>query len=101
MSKLTIVPLALFQWGIIAWYLLYWDLFPKYSLRRLIPWILLLASAVGVPAVQALIYRRMASTNRVEGWFVPLTIIFESAVSVALALYILSKRRTEVGRNMK
>jgi hypothetical protein len=100
-SKIAVLPLSIVEWVIVGWYVLYWDLFPKYSLRRLIPWFLLLASVVAIPVAQALLYRRLTSTNKVEGWFVPITIFIESAISVGLVLYFLKKRRSQVGAERK
>ena|ERR1700678_2413057 len=94
MPKLAVVPLCLIEWGIVGWYVLYWDMFPKYSPRRLIPWLLLLGCVVAIPVAQALLYRQLAWTSKVEGWFVPVTIFIESTMSAGLMLYLLKKRRS-------
>jgi hypothetical protein len=86
---LFLVPIEL---GIVAWYLLYWDLFPKYSVRRLLPWFIFILGAIGIPLLQTFIYR--SSVTKIDDAFVEITIFVESALPVALTFYLLFKRRS-------
>ena len=88
---LFLVPVEL---GIVAWYFLYWDLFPKCSVRRLLPWLIVILSGIGVPLLQLFIYKSMTSATKVDDPYVALTIFAESALAVALVFYLLSKRRS-------
>ena len=82
-----------FQLGIVAWYFLYWDRFPKYSLRQLLPWLILFLSGIGVPFAQIWIYRRITSLGRIDDPYLGITIFAQSAMAIALAFYLLVKRR--------
>ena len=88
---LFLVPIEL---GIVAWYFRYWDLFPKYSVRRLLPWLIFILSAIGIPLFQIFIYRSITSVTKVEDPYVGITIFLESALAVALMFYLLLKRRS-------
>ena len=50
--RLTIILLVPIELGIVAWYFLYWDLFPKYSIRRLLPWLIFAVTGIGIPLLQ-------------------------------------------------
>ena len=93
-ARLLITPLILVELGIVAWYLLYWDLFPKYFIRKLVPWVLFIFSVIGIPLLQIYIYREITSEKAVNDAFVPLVIFVESMASVALGFYLLLKRRS-------
>jgi hypothetical protein len=86
--------LAPIEAGIVAWYFLYWDLFPKYSVRRLLPWLIfIIITGIGIPLLQISVYRSITSLTKIDDPFVFLVIFFESVTSAALAFYILVKRR--------
>jgi len=100
--RLLITPLIFAELGMVVWYLLYWDLFPKYSIRRLVPWLFFVASFIAIPLLQIFIYRRIASEKKIDDLFVPLVICFESITSVALGFYLLLRRRSQNrGRELK
>ncbi len=88
---LLLVPVEL---GIVAWYFLYWDLFPKYSVRRLLPWLIFVLSGVGVPLLQMFIYKSITSTAKINDPYVGVIIFVESVMAVALLFYLLLSRRT-------
>jgi hypothetical protein len=92
-SRILITPLMLIELGIVGWYFLYWDLFPKYSVRRLLPWAILLLSTIGIPLLQIAAYKDVTSQQVVQDPFVPILISTESAASVALAFCLLLRRR--------
>lgn len=94
LPRILITPLALVELGIVGWYFLYWDLFPKYSIRRLLPWVIFLASAIGIPLLQIAIYKDATSKQVVDDPFVSIVIFAESIASVALAFYLLLRRRS-------
>ncbi len=89
---LFLIPIEL---GIVAWYFLYWDLFPKYSVQRLLPWLIFLLSGVGIPLLQIFMYKSITSTAKVDDLYVGVTIFAESMLAVALAFYLLFKRRVQ------
>ncbi len=95
---LFLVPVEL---GIVAWYFLYWDLFPKYSVRRLLPWLILVLSAVGIPLLQMLIYKSITSTAKINDPYVGIIIFVESVMAVTLLFYLLFKRRTQNRRKLR
>ena len=88
---LFLIPVEL---GIVAWYFFYWDLFPKYSVRRLLPWLILVLSGVGVPLLQIFIYKLITSTAKIDDPYVNVTIFIESVMAAALSFYLLFRRRT-------
>ncbi len=88
---LLLIPVEL---GIVAWYFLYWDLFPKYSARRLLPWVIFVLSAIGIPLLQIFIYRSIMSVAKVEDPYVGVVIFVESMLAVVLVFYLLFKRRS-------
>ena len=91
---LSIAPLALLEFGAVAWYLLYWDRFPKNSIRRLLPWLIFILSLVGIPILQIKIYQRVTSLDIVgDGVFILISL--ESVLAIALIFYLLVRRRTE------
>ena len=90
-SILFFIPVEL---GIVAWYFLYWDLFQKYSVRRLLPWSIFILSAIGIPLLQIFIYRSITSVAKVDDPYVGATIFAESMLAVALIFYLLFKRRS-------
>lgn len=92
----TFIPIALapVELSLVAWYLLYWDLFPKYSLRRIIAWLLFLATLVIVPLLQIELYKRLNSIERADSLFVSGLIILESVLSIALMFFILTHRKS-------
>lgn len=93
MTRLIVLALGLSECMNAAWYFSYWDLFPKYSLRRLIPWLIFVLSGIGVPVAQILLYRGLTLTGRLEGLFVPVVVVAQSAITVAIALCMLKRRR--------
>jgi hypothetical protein len=94
-ARVLITPFVLVELGIVAWYLLYWDLFPKYSIRRLVPWSLLILSAIGIPLLQIYTYRIITMEAAVNDVFVHLVIFSESVASAAFGFYLLLKRRSQ------
>ena len=92
--RLTVLLVAPIEFAVVAWYFLYWDLFPKYSIRRLLPWLIFLLTGVAVPLVQISIYRGMTSVTKVDDPFVGIVIFMESMGAVALAFYLLIRRRS-------
>ena len=94
-ARLAILPLALVELGVTAWYILYWDLFPKYSLRRLLPWLIFVLSGIGIPLLQISIYRLIApAVGRIDDVYLAMTLAGESALAVVLMFYLLHRRRT-------
>jgi hypothetical protein len=91
--RAVILLLAPLQFAIVAWYFLYWDLFPKYSVRRVVPWLLFVLSGIGIPLLQISIYRAITAVARIDDPFVSITIFVESMMSVALVFYLLRSRR--------
>lgn len=89
-------PLTLVELGIVGWYFLYWDQFPKYSIRRLLPWASFLISLIGIPLLQIAIYKDTTSKNAVDDPFIPILIFTESVASIALTLYLLWRRRSQI-----
>jgi len=94
-ARLLITPLILVELGIVAWYFLYWDLFPQYSIKRLVPWLIFIISLVTIPLLQIGIYRAITSVKAIEDIFVFLVIFLESLLSAALIFYLLLKRRSQ------
>jgi len=94
LPRAAILLLAPVPLGVVAWYLLYWDLFPRYSLRRLLSWFMLMLSVIGIPLLQMLIYRSVISVTNIGDGFVEITIFMQSALAVALAFYLLLRRRS-------
>jgi hypothetical protein len=94
LPRVAILFLVPVQLGIVLWYLLYWDLFPTYSVRRLLPWLILLLSGIGIPLLQISIYQGITSRAKIDDPFVGITIFIESALAVALMFYLLFKRRS-------
>jgi hypothetical protein len=94
LARLAILPLALVQLSIVAWYLLYWDLFPKYSARRLLPWLIFVLSGIGIPLLQIYIYRSITSVGRIDDLFVAITIVAQSVLAVGVGFYLLRRRQT-------
>jgi membrane associated rhomboid family serine protease len=94
-ARLMITPLALVELAIVAWYFLYWDLFPKWSLRRLVPWMIFMISVGGIPFLQIGIYKQLASVAVVDDPFVALLIAAEGLLSAALMFYLLLRRRSK------
>jgi hypothetical protein len=93
-ARLAIAPLALVELGVVAWYFLYWDLFPKYSAQRLVPWLIFIMSVIGIPLLQIGIYRKLASAKEVDDVVVLLEIFLESLCSVGLIFVVLLIRRS-------
>lgn len=93
LARVAILFLVPVQLGIVAWYLLYWDLFPKYSVRRLLAWSIFFLSMVSIPLLQILIYRAITSIRKIEDPYVAITISVEGALALALMFYLLLKRR--------
>lgn len=94
-ARISITPFILVELGIVAWYFLYWDLFPKYSIKRLVPWLIFVASLIVIPLLQIGIYRKITSVKAIEDIFVFIVIFFESLFSVALIFYMLLERRSQ------
>lgn len=92
-ARLLITVLMFIEFGIVAWYLLYWDLFSRYSIKRLGAWVIYIISVVAIPLLQIGIYREITSVNQIEDFFVFLVIWFESFVSVVLIFGLLLRRR--------
>jgi hypothetical protein len=93
-ARLAILPLALVELGVVAWYLLYWDLFPKYSVRRLLPWLIFVLSGIGIPLFQISIYRLITSAvGRIDDLYLAMTIAGQSALAVVLGFYLLRRRQ--------
>ena len=93
-ARLAIAPLALVELGVVAWHFLYWDLFPKYSAQRLVPWLIFIMSVIGIPLLQIGIYRKLASAKEVDDVVVLLEIFLESLCSVGLIFVVLLIRRS-------
>jgi hypothetical protein len=94
LAHLAVLLLAPIELGLVAWYLLHWDLFPKYSMQRLLPLFVLILSGIGVPLLQAFAYRVITSVTKINDLFVGATIFFQSMLAVALGFYLLFKRRS-------
>ncbi len=83
------------QWSVALWYLGYWDLFPKYSLKRLIAWLLTVVILPGTVLVQYHVYRSiLAAVCRSDVIFYSVTIV-ENTASISLLFYMLHRRRTK------
>lgn len=93
-ARVAILLLMPVELGIVAWYFLYWDLFPKYSVRRLLPWSIFIMSAIGIPLLQIFVYRAITSVAKVDDPYVGITIFAESILALALMFYLLFKRRS-------
>ena len=91
-----ILPFFLLELGIVAWYFLYWDLFPKKSAKRLIPWFIFLLSLLAIPIIQIGIYRKIYSVEIVDNLTVYLIIVLESLFSTVLIFYLLRRRSKKV-----
>ena len=87
------VALAPLEIAAAAWYILYWDLFPKYSFRRIVAWLLFIATGVVIPLLQIELYKRVNSIERVDDLFIGILIFAESVLSVGLIFFVLLKRR--------
>ena len=94
LPRIAILFLVPVELGIVAWYFLYWDLFPKWSVRRLFAWSIFILTVIGVPLLQIFIYRSITSVANVDGSYVLLIIFSESILAVALVFYLLFKRRS-------
>lgn len=92
-ARLSVLPLAVVEWGIVLWYFLYWDLFPKYSARRLIPWALFVLSVPAIVLLQIHIYKYIASVHRINDVVFKGALVFENAISVLLLFMILKRRK--------
>jgi hypothetical protein len=93
-GELLIALLVLVELGVVGWYFLHWDLFPKYSIRRLFPWSVLISSILGIPLLQIYIYRTITAET-IVGDVMLLIISLESILSTALMFYLLLRRRTQ------
>jgi hypothetical protein len=90
LATMALVPVEL---SFVAWYMLYWDLFPKYSLRRIVAWLLFIASVVIVPLLQIQLYKSINLIERADSLFISYLIITESVLSTALMFLFLILRR--------
>jgi len=95
---LLAVLLAFVQLGIVAWYFLYWDIFPKYSAQKIVSWLLSVLGVSAVPLLQIKIYQAVTSEQKV-GDALLVMIFFECMSSVILLLYLLVKRRNQERRS--
>jgi hypothetical protein len=80
---------------LIAWYVLYWDKFPKYSARRLTAWFVLLFSVIAVVPIQLEIHEWITPVAKIEDNFLFAVIVLEGLASAGLLLYLLWRRRLQ------
>jgi hypothetical protein len=92
-STLATIALAPVEMAVVAWYILYWDLFPKYSLQRIVAWLAFISTVVIIPLLQIELYKRINSLERIDDLFIGVLIFTESMLSVALLLFFLNRRR--------
>ena len=93
MPRLAIIIITPIQLALVAWYFAYWDKFPKYSLRRIIPWAIFTMSGIGIPLFQIFIYKNISGAKKVDDTWVGVIILLQSGTSIAMMYYILLKRR--------
>lgn len=97
LGRLATLPLAFLEWGIVLWYLNYWDLFPKLSFKRLIPWFLVVLSIPTVILVQIFIYREITLSGAISDVVFKLILGLEQLVAVALVFWFKKRGRKDVG----
>jgi hypothetical protein len=90
LATIALVPVEL---AIVAWYILYWDLFPKYSLQRIVAWLVFISTVVIIPLLQIELYKRINSIKRIDDLFIGVLIFAESILSIALLFFFLNRRR--------
>jgi hypothetical protein len=98
LPRLATILLMPIELAIVGWYFAYWDTFPKYSARRLIPWLVFMTSSIAIPLLQISVYKMITFTAKVEDPFVSVSIFTESLMSAAIAFYFLAKRRSRNDR---
>ena len=91
-SKLVTIALAPVEMAVVAWYILYWDLFPKYSVQRIVAWLVFISTTVIIPLLQIELYKRMNALERVDDLFIGVLIFMESMLSVVLLFFFLNRR---------
>jgi hypothetical protein len=92
-SVLATLALAPLEFIAVAWYVSYWDLFPKYSPQRILAWIVFVCSTVIIPISQIQLYRRINAVQIVDGYYLYVLVFIESVISVLLIFYILVRRK--------
>jgi hypothetical protein len=92
LGRLAILPFALLELGIVLWYLTYWDLFPRYSLKRLVPWFISVLSIGGTALGQLRLYLWITSSTRLTDNFVYAVLFVQSIFSGLLIFFVLIKR---------
>jgi hypothetical protein len=91
--RLAIILFIPFQLALVVWYLIYWDLFPKYSLRRLIPCVVFILSGIIIPLLQIFIYKTITGVASVDDIWVGIIVLIQSGAVVAVIFYLLLRRR--------
>jgi hypothetical protein len=92
-SKLATIALAPVEMAFVAWYISYWDLFPKYSVQRIVAWLAFISTVVIIPLLQIELYKRINALERADDLFIGVLIFTESMLSVALLFFFLNRRR--------
>ena len=90
LDRLAVASLALVEFGIFAWHFHYWNRFPKYSLKRVIPWVVCVSSSIGIPLAQILLYRALTGANKVVGSdqsFLAAVIVIEGVVAICIGYW--------------
>ena len=88
-ARLIALALAPVQWGMAWWYLRYWDLFPKMSIKRLVPWCLVFLLNVVIPVA---IYR--ANSAAMYPDIVVSTIVFVDGIVFIVLLFFMLRGRS-------
>jgi hypothetical protein len=101
MGRLAVLPLAAVEWALVAWYVLYWDLFPKHSLRRLIPWAILILSVLGILILQIFIYKQITGVRQVSDDVFKVMLAAENFIGGFVLLYLLNRRKRRPAADRK
>jgi hypothetical protein len=92
-ARVLISAFSLASLVFIWWYVSYWNLFPKYSIKRVIPWLALVCLTASAPFIQMIVYREFAlnGTGPIQDQFVFGLIAAQGFLGVALIFWGLKK----------
>jgi hypothetical protein len=85
--RVLTIGLAPVQWGAVLWYVNSYGRYPNSTIRRLVPWIVMLVACVVVPIAIYLINARMTSPDHVT----KIVGAIEEVLFVALLLFGLKR----------
>src|ERR1035438_9197345 len=97
-ARLLISSLGLIQFGAIFLFFGYWDLFPRYSVTRIVGWFIYSIVMVSVLIIQILSYRHITSSKLTNDSVFAMIVISEGILCFALMIYlkVRSSRRGRV-----